>query len=279
MQDASQGTKAQVKAKKNKDTKKRTFTWRSLAELFFTTKGVQTTKANLSKAIGEERGRDQIAYRIHQLQQGLIPSFSLSLSFPSVHCLLSVYVGVCAFLFLLSFVVLRYPTIPNPPPSICIHIHIVIHSPTPTTNSPLELAYYSLLSLSLCTFPLPPPSFTHTFSSFLLPFLPSHLLSPAPPLLFFTFDSTLLPPPSLSFFLTSHSSYFPLNFTTTQKKMEPYQQFRLGTRIEALAVRRDVKRDYFYNRLSDIQHYFPTAWGFKVNSINILFLEDEHEQW
>ncbi|KAG0049241.1 hypothetical protein BGZ89_004307 [Linnemannia elongata] len=60
--------------------------------------------------------------------------------------------------------------------------------------------------------------------------------------------------------------------------MEPYQQFRLGTRIEALAVRRDVKRDYFYNRLSDIQHYFPTAWGFKVNSINILFLEDEHEQ-
>ncbi|KAF9545712.1 hypothetical protein EC957_010575 [Mortierella hygrophila] len=60
--------------------------------------------------------------------------------------------------------------------------------------------------------------------------------------------------------------------------MEPYQQFRLGTRIEALAVRRDPKRDYFYNRLTDIQHYFPTAWGFKVNSINILFLEDEHEQ-
>ncbi|KAF9136964.1 hypothetical protein BGX30_010685 [Mortierella sp. GBA39] len=60
--------------------------------------------------------------------------------------------------------------------------------------------------------------------------------------------------------------------------MEPYQQFRLGTRIEALAVRRDLKRDYFYNRLTDIQRYFPTAWGFKVNSINILFLEDEHEQ-
>ncbi|KAG9072908.1 hypothetical protein KI688_000689 [Linnemannia hyalina] len=60
--------------------------------------------------------------------------------------------------------------------------------------------------------------------------------------------------------------------------MEPYQQFRLGTRIEALAIRRDLKRDYFYNRLTDIQHYFPTAWGFKVNSINILFLEDEHEQ-
>ncbi|KAF9142662.1 hypothetical protein BG015_000706, partial [Linnemannia schmuckeri] len=60
--------------------------------------------------------------------------------------------------------------------------------------------------------------------------------------------------------------------------MEPYQQFRLGSRIEALAVRRDTKRDYFYNRLSDIQHYFPSAWGFKVNSINILFLEDENEQ-
>ncbi|KAF9097524.1 hypothetical protein BGX23_008602 [Mortierella sp. AD031] len=60
--------------------------------------------------------------------------------------------------------------------------------------------------------------------------------------------------------------------------MEPYQQFRLGSRIELLAVRRDAKRDYHYNRLSDIQHYFPSAWGFKVNGINILFLEDENEE-
>ncbi|KAF9900739.1 hypothetical protein EC991_006931 [Linnemannia zychae] len=61
--------------------------------------------------------------------------------------------------------------------------------------------------------------------------------------------------------------------------MEPYQQFRLGSTVELLAVRRDPKREYYYNRLSDIQHYFPSAWGFKVNGINILFLEDENEEW
>ncbi|KAF9132296.1 hypothetical protein BGW39_000402, partial [Mortierella sp. 14UC] len=60
--------------------------------------------------------------------------------------------------------------------------------------------------------------------------------------------------------------------------MEPYQQFRLGSTVELLAVRRDPKRNYNYNRLSDIQHYFPSAWGFKVNGINILFLEDENEE-
>ncbi|KAF9930434.1 hypothetical protein FBU30_000485 [Linnemannia zychae] len=60
--------------------------------------------------------------------------------------------------------------------------------------------------------------------------------------------------------------------------MEPYQQFRLGSTIELLAVRRDLKRDYYYSRLSDIQHYFPSAWGFKVDGINILFLEDENEE-
>ncbi|KAG0375564.1 hypothetical protein BGX24_008935 [Mortierella sp. AD032] len=60
--------------------------------------------------------------------------------------------------------------------------------------------------------------------------------------------------------------------------MDPHQQFRLGSTIELLAVRRDNKRDYYYNRLSDIRHYFPSAWGFKVNGINILFLEDENEE-
>lgn len=59
--------------------------------------------------------------------------------------------------------------------------------------------------------------------------------------------------------------------------MSFFQQFRLGNDIESLALRRDTHGTP-YSQMTDITDIFPGALRFKVNGVNILFLENEHGQ-
>lgn len=59
--------------------------------------------------------------------------------------------------------------------------------------------------------------------------------------------------------------------------MSLFQQFRLGNDIESLALRLDTHGTP-YSRMNDITDIFPGALRFKVDGINILFLENEPGQ-
>jgi len=57
--------------------------------------------------------------------------------------------------------------------------------------------------------------------------------------------------------------------------MPAHQRFRLGDVVESLALRTDASGT-MYSQLSDIEDYFPGAIRFKVDGVNLLFLEDEY---
>ncbi|KAF9087545.1 hypothetical protein BGX29_000789, partial [Mortierella sp. GBA35] len=59
--------------------------------------------------------------------------------------------------------------------------------------------------------------------------------------------------------------------------MLPSQRFRLDNEIESLALRQDAN-GLLYSQMTDILDIFPSALRFKLNGINILFLEHEHGQ-
>ncbi|KAG0075745.1 hypothetical protein BGZ90_009538 [Linnemannia elongata] len=59
--------------------------------------------------------------------------------------------------------------------------------------------------------------------------------------------------------------------------MSLFQQFRLGNDIESLALRLDTHGTP-YSQMTDITDIFPGALRFKVDGINILFLENEPGQ-
>ncbi|KAG0057050.1 hypothetical protein BGZ89_001939 [Linnemannia elongata] len=59
--------------------------------------------------------------------------------------------------------------------------------------------------------------------------------------------------------------------------MSLFQQFRLGNDIESLALRLDT-HGTLYSQMTDITDIFPGALRFKVDGINILFLESEPGQ-
>lgn len=59
--------------------------------------------------------------------------------------------------------------------------------------------------------------------------------------------------------------------------MRAHQRFRHGDLIESLALRTDAN-GVLYSQLSDIQDFFPGAARFKVDGVNLLFLEDDNGQ-
>ncbi|KAG0377470.1 hypothetical protein BGX24_006070, partial [Mortierella sp. AD032] len=59
--------------------------------------------------------------------------------------------------------------------------------------------------------------------------------------------------------------------------MSLFQRFRLGNRIEPLALRKDAYGTP-YSQMTDIQDIFPSASRFKVHGVNILFLENAQGQ-
>lgn len=63
--------------------------------------------------------------------------------------------------------------------------------------------------------------------------------------------------------------------------MSLFQRFRLSNsnnEIESLALRKDANNGTLYSQMSDIILIFPGAVRFKVNGVNILFLEDENRR-
>lgn len=59
--------------------------------------------------------------------------------------------------------------------------------------------------------------------------------------------------------------------------MHAYQRFRHGDLVESLALRTDAN-GVLYSQISDIQDFFPGATRFKVDGVNLLFLEDDNGQ-
>ncbi|KAF9904214.1 hypothetical protein EC991_002917 [Linnemannia zychae] len=57
--------------------------------------------------------------------------------------------------------------------------------------------------------------------------------------------------------------------------MEPHQRFLYNDKEQAIQIRRDSRRGYFYSRMNDIQSIFQGAAQFKVDGTNILFLKNE----
>lgn len=60
--------------------------------------------------------------------------------------------------------------------------------------------------------------------------------------------------------------------------MTPCQRFRLGNKVELLAVRKDKTTGNLYSRVADVRRVFPGASLFKVNGVVLFYLEDENER-